>query len=112
MTELELRQMFKNLSNCYADTGRFENDGSYTEGEVIQAMTEDRFIEALKEAKLLPIPAVVGQSEQLKAFKQAETLLLDNTLKVEVINPESKVLVKDSRDNKLMWVERNRLKRK
>ena len=58
MTELELRQMFKNLSDCYADTGRFENDGSYTEGEVIQAMTEDRFIEALKEAKLLPIPAV------------------------------------------------------
>ena len=58
MTELELRQMFKNLSDCYADTGRFENDGSYTEGEVIQAMTEDRFIEILKEAKLLPIPAV------------------------------------------------------
>lgn len=61
MTELKLRQMFKNLSDCYADTGRFENDGSYTEGEVIQAMTEDRFIEALKEAKLLPIPAVSGQ---------------------------------------------------
>ena len=53
MTELELRQMFKNLSDCYADTGRFENDGSYTEGEVIQAMTEDRFIEALKEAKFI-----------------------------------------------------------
>ena len=59
MTELELRQMFKNLSDCYADTGRFENDGSYTEGEVIQAMTEDRFIEALEEAKLLSIPAVI-----------------------------------------------------
>ena len=58
MTELELRQLFKNLSDCYADTGRFENDGSYTEGEVIQAMTEDRFIEALKEAKLLPVPVV------------------------------------------------------
>jgi hypothetical protein len=65
MTELELRQIFKNLSDCYADTGRFENDGSYTEGEVIQAMTEDRFIEALKEAKLLPIPDVVVRSEQL-----------------------------------------------
>jgi hypothetical protein len=58
MNELELRQLFKNLSDCYADTGRFENDGSYTEGEVIQAMTEDRFIEALKEAKILPIPVV------------------------------------------------------
>ena len=58
MNELELRQMFKNLSDCYADTGRFENDGSYTEGEVIQAMTEDRFIEALQQAKLLVIPDV------------------------------------------------------
>jgi len=60
MNELELRQLFKNLSNCYADTGRFENDGSYTEGEVIQAMTEDRFIEAMKEAKILPIHDVSG----------------------------------------------------
>lgn len=60
MNELELRQLFKNLSDCYADTGRFENDGSYTDGEVIQAMTEDRFIEALKEAKILPIPAVIN----------------------------------------------------
>lgn len=58
MTELHLRQIFKNLSDCYADTGKFENDGSYTEGEVIQAMTEDRFIEALKEAEFLPIPTV------------------------------------------------------
>lgn len=57
MTELELRQMFKNLSDCYADTWHSER-GFMEEGEVIQAMTEDRFIEALKEAKLLPIPAV------------------------------------------------------
>jgi hypothetical protein len=62
MTELELRQMFKNLSDCYADTGRFENDGSYTEGEVIQAMTEDRFIEALKEAKFITSNTVLCDS--------------------------------------------------
>ena len=49
MEEKDLRQLFQNMSNCYADTGRFENDGSYTEGEVIQAITEDRFIEILKE---------------------------------------------------------------
>lgn len=61
-TELELRQMFKNLSDCYADTGRFENDNSYTEGEVIQAMTEDRFIEALKEAKFITSNTVLGDS--------------------------------------------------
>jgi hypothetical protein len=57
MNELELRQMFKNLSDCYADTWHSER-GFMEEGEVIQAMTEDRFIEALKEAKILPIPAV------------------------------------------------------
>lgn len=62
MTELELRQMFKNLSDCYADTGRFENDGSYTEGDVIQAMTEDRFIEALKEAKFITSNTVLDDS--------------------------------------------------
>lgn len=45
--ESELRQLFKNRSDCYADTGTFENDGSYREGDVIQAMTEDRFIEVL-----------------------------------------------------------------
>jgi hypothetical protein len=74
MNELELRQLFKNLSDCYADTGRFENDGSYTEGEVIQAMTEDRFIEALKEAKILPIPAV---SKSLTPFGESIKLLRD-----------------------------------
>lgn len=49
LNEQQLRQLFKNRSDCYADTSRFENDGSYTEGEVIQAMTEDTFIELLKE---------------------------------------------------------------
>jgi hypothetical protein len=53
MNELELRQMFKNLSDCYADTRSFGDDGSYIEGEVIQAMTEDRFIEVLNEVKEL-----------------------------------------------------------
>lgn len=65
----------------------------------------------LNGAKILTITAVVGRSEQLKAFEQGETLFLDNTLKVEVITPESSVLVKDSRDNKMMWVEKDRLKR-
>lgn len=60
---------------------------------------------------LFLLHSVVGRSEQLKAFEQGETLFLDNTLKVEVITPESSVLVKDSRDNKMMWVEKGRLKR-
>ena len=49
LEEAKLRQLFKNRSNCYADTGRFENDGSYSEGEVIQAMDEDCFINVIKE---------------------------------------------------------------
>lgn len=63
-TELKLRQIFKNLSDCYADTWHSER-GFMEQGEVVDAMTEDRFIEALKEAKLLPIPVVVRRSEQL-----------------------------------------------
>lgn len=44
MEEQKLRQLFKNSSDCYADT----------EGEeVIQAMTEERFIKTLTEAGLL-----------------------------------------------------------
>lgn len=49
MDELELRKVFKRMANCYADTGCFEKDGSYTEGDVIQAMTEDRFIETVND---------------------------------------------------------------
>lgn len=67
MEEIKLRQLFKNLSDCYADTHVFSEEG-FIEGEVIQAMTEDRFIETLREAKLLAAPAVSGRSEQLEAF--------------------------------------------
>lgn len=51
--EQKLRQLFKNRSNCYADAE-----------DVVQAMDEDCFIEAVNEA--LRLFAVVGQSEQLK----------------------------------------------
>lgn len=46
-TEEELKQIFKNRSNCYAD--------SY---EVIMAMDEEQFINVLKELKILPIQRV------------------------------------------------------
>lgn len=46
----ELRQLFKNNSDCYADT--WDNYGDIPkQGEVIQAMTEDKFVE-LFESKL------------------------------------------------------------
>jgi len=46
-TEEELKQIFKNRSNCYADSN-----------EVIIAMDKDRFIEVLRELKILPIQNV------------------------------------------------------
>jgi len=53
MNEQELRQLFKNRSDCYADTWQEEFD-HMVEGDVIPAMTEDRFIEVLRETNLLP----------------------------------------------------------
>jgi tRNA(Ile2) C34 agmatinyltransferase TiaS len=49
-TEEELKQVFENRSNCYADSD-----------EVIMAMDKDRFIEVLKELKILPIQRVMNQ---------------------------------------------------
>lgn len=75
-------------------------------------LQEDAFIggaEAL--LKLLRIGDVVGQSEQLNAFKNDETVVLDGTLEVKIINIESKVLVKVIEDDTLMWVKKDRLKR-
>lgn len=55
---------------------------------------------------------IVKNLHPLKTVKQGETLLLDNKLDVEVITPESSVLIKDSRDGMLRWVDKERLKRK
>ncbi len=46
-TEEELKQVFENNSNCYADSD-----------EVVMAMDKERFIETLKELKILNIPDV------------------------------------------------------
>lgn len=51
-TELELRQMFKNFSDCYVDTWKSER-GFMEEGEVIQALTEKKFIEVMKQANFI-----------------------------------------------------------
>ena len=67
LEEAKLRQLFKNRSNCYADTGRFENDGSYSEGEVIQAMDEDCFIKVIKE----------WQAERMYSEEEVEMIARD-----------------------------------
>jgi len=55
MTEIELRQLFKNSSDCYADTWDWGFMGESIQGEVIQAMTEDKFIEILSNLDLIDI---------------------------------------------------------
>lgn len=42
----ELRQLFRNNSDCYADTWKSDR-GFMEEGEVLQAMTEEKFIETI-----------------------------------------------------------------
>lgn len=58
MNELELRQIFKNQSDCYADTW-LDIGVDMIQGKVIPAMTEDRFIETLNQSKLLTISDVI-----------------------------------------------------
>ena len=54
MNEEELKQLFENRSDCYADTNEFNSQGVFVmEGEVVQAMTKDRFIEVLKELGII-----------------------------------------------------------
>ena len=48
IAEEKLRELFRNNSDCYADTWQFQNDGSVKEGAVTQAMTEDKFIEIVR----------------------------------------------------------------
>lgn len=45
----EQKQLFKNMSDCYADTWYLNEDGVYVEGQVIQAMTEERFVKAVSQ---------------------------------------------------------------
>lgn len=60
---------FDNNSDCYADTGRFENDGSYTEGEVIPAITKETFLKFTQYSPDKLIIEKMGQLiEHLKAY--------------------------------------------
>lgn len=49
---------------------------------------------------------------ELKTVKQGDILLLDNKFDVEVITPESSVLIKHKGKDILIWVDKKRLKRK
>jgi hypothetical protein len=49
---------------------------------------------------------------ELKTVKQGENLILGNKFDVEVITPESSVLIKHKDKDRLIWVDKQRLKRK
>ena len=70
--EERLRELFRANSDCYADTGRFENDGSYTEGDVVLAITEDRFIELISKIKNLPKDLFTKEQVEELLKKQRE----------------------------------------
>jgi len=57
MDENELTELFANQSDCYATTGMYVS-GTWVDGEVIQAMTCDRFIEVLKQLGLIKLEKI------------------------------------------------------
>ena len=66
---VEAAQLFDNNSDCYADTGKFLNDGGYTEGEVIPAMTKDAFLKLLPQLKPYTPPAGAAVKFQCRVDK-------------------------------------------
>lgn len=63
MNEQELRQLFQNLSDeckiVKTDGTQHNSYDKFESTKSIKMMTEDRFIETLKQAKLLIIPDVI-----------------------------------------------------
>jgi hypothetical protein len=84
-TETELRQIFKNNSNCYADTWKTDG-GRMQEGEIILAIDEDKFIEIFNQ-----------QTKELQ--EQIAKLDLYNENYIEEISSLSKKLA--ARENEL-----------
>ncbi len=64
-TENQIRQIFRNLSDCYADNGG---------GPLIPAMTEDQFLEAIKECGVEEFK-VEGKQDVIEAIKAISDLL-------------------------------------
>lgn len=82
-----LYDLFYNNSDCYADTGRFENDGSYTDGEVISAMTYETFCKVV--------------TQLLSNLSSNEISLLEKVTRLEVIE------VKGEGRSYVNWDKRN-----
>lgn len=70
MNEQKLRWLFNGQSDCYTDTGRFDDDGRKI---FIQAMTEDRFIEVLNKINMIDyeIAGAIPYSALSDSFKKS-----------------------------------------
>ena len=89
--------------------------------EIIEAIENLRYFESTSEVEWAEAKADVDKAiEALKILDMevhtklthGDKLLLDNTTEVEVITPESSVLVKYVYGNgKLVWVNKNRLRK-
>jgi hypothetical protein len=49
---------------------------------------------------------------ELKTVEQGENLILDDKFDVQVVTPESSVLIRHKEKDRLIWVDKQRLKRK
>ena len=77
MNEQDLRQLFRNLSDeCkfvrLVDGKPANSMDGYEAQKSVKLMSEDRFIETIKQAKLLHIPAVINRRKLLLAFIEFE----------------------------------------
>ena len=73
MNELEVRQLFRNMSDCYADTrtekeDKTMGDDSLNEGEVIQAITEETFMKIILQLPIVDISFRLENNIELLKF--------------------------------------------
>jgi hypothetical protein len=78
----KLRQLFKNNANCYVDTHEYNYDTEppiKVEGEVIQAMTEDTFVNVVSDYHATRIAAVELPSDDEVSKWFVENIGIENT---------------------------------
>lgn len=71
MDKKKLGEIFRNNSNCYADTFTEDDKGNFIEGDVILAMTEERFIQVVTDFVLNDKRNVQRGEEKLAETKKA-----------------------------------------
>lgn len=86
--EQKLRQLFKNSSDCYADTHWYSDDtvpATKVEGEVIQAITEDKFVELIKKQNV----SVFDKIEYMASRGFMAEVVQDGAVEFEFVNDKA-----------------------